>query len=68
MLNFHQWLEANNLTVMGGNQPAPMVKRKPCKECGGPMTDHKSGMCAKCRKDVEAYLDAEDERPHPDHV
>lgn len=68
MYNFHQWLEANNLTVLGGNQPvarAPetaVTPRRPCKDCKGPMTNHKSGLCATCRKEAERAVDAQEDR------
>lgn len=68
MYDFYQWLESNNLTVMGGNQPvakAPetsVTRRRECKDCGGPLTNHKSGLCARCRKEALAALDAQEER------
>lgn len=68
MLNFQQWLESKNLTVMGGNQPvakAPetaVTPRRACKDCNGPMTNHKSGLCARCRKEALAALDAQEDR------
>lgn len=61
MLNFQQWLEANNLTVSGGSQPAPETKRKACKDCGT-MTSHKSVLCMKCLKAANDDLDAREDR------
>jgi hypothetical protein len=68
MYDFHQWLESKNLTVMGGNQPvakapeAAVTGKKPCKDCNGPMTNHRSGLCATCRKEALAALDAKEDR------
>ena len=68
MRDFFQWLEANDLTVVGGNQPvatAPeraVTPRKPCKDCKGPLTNHRSGLCARCRQEAERAVDAQEER------
>jgi hypothetical protein len=61
MLDFHQWLENNNLSVGGASRK----EKKLCPDCRYKDTTHKSGLCFNCRRLALGAINNIDNEPHP---